>query len=105
MIYQLNLTTMTNIFKTTYCSNELFYLNNWWMSLSSNYLISLKVLLNDYFLQMKTINTQICFILNFNLKIGKEPWSSGIERRLETERSWVQIRTPDTRWNVSKENK
>ena len=54
---------------------------------------------------MKTINTQICFILNFNLKIGKEPWSSGIERRLETERSWVQIRTPNNRWNVSKENK
>ena len=29
---------------------------------------------------------------------GQEPWSSGYGRRLEFQRSWVQILAPYTRW-------
>ena len=33
---------------------------------------------------------------------GDEPWSSGLRRRLATERLWVRVLEPDARWNNAK---
>ena len=40
-------------------------------------------------------------LFSIQIQIVKIPWSSGLGRRLSTERSLVRILVLDTRWNVT----